>query len=316
MTPSLPTPKRGPTPSGLALPTEADVRQAATTIAPYVRRTPILRTELDGRELVFKLEHLQRTGSFKLRGAVNAMLAGPLPKQVVAVSGGNHGLAVAAAAAILGVSATVYAPETIPAVKARRIREAGAELVTFDRIATAFAEAERVAAAEPDTTYLHPFALPEVIAGQGTCAAEAVADEPAIDSIVVSVGGGGLAAGSVLGAGGRPVVTVEPQRCRCLYDARAAGHPVESAVDSVASSALGANRTEDVNFAILNTDAVTSVLVTDEELLAARDLLWSEFRLAVEPAAAVPLAAWLAGRVPGELPCIILCGANTDWTPA
>ncbi|HEV3356592.1 MAG TPA: pyridoxal-phosphate dependent enzyme [Pseudonocardiaceae bacterium] len=299
-----------------ALPTEIDVRQAATTIAPYVRRTPILRTELDGRELVFKLEHLQRTGSFKLRGAVNAMLAGPLPKHVIAVSGGNHGLAVATAAAILGVSATVYAPETIPAVKARRIREAGAELVTFDRIATAFAEAERVAAAEPDTTYLHPFALPEVIAGQGTCAAEAVADEPAIDSIVVSVGGGGLAAGSVLGGGGRPVVTVEPEGCRCLYDARAAGHPVESAVDSVASSALGANRTGDVNFAILNTDAVTSVLVTDEELLAARDLLWSEFRLAVEPAAAVPLAAWLAGRVPGELPCIILCGANTDWTPA
>ena len=299
-----------------ALPTEIDVRQAATTIAPYVRRTPVLRTELDGRELVFKLEHLQRTGSFKLRGAVNAMLAGPLPKHVVAVSGGNHGLAVATAAAILGVSATVYAPENIPAVKARRIAEAGAELVTFDRIATAFAEAERVSAAEPDTKYLHPFALPEVIAGQGTCAAEAVADEPGIDSIVVAVGGGGLAAGSVLGGGGRHVVTVEPEGCRCLYDARAAGHPVESAVDSVASSALGANRTEDTNFAILNTDAVTSVLVTDEELLAARDLLWSEFRLAVEPGAAVPFAAWLAGRVPGELPCVILCGANTDWTPA
>lgn len=299
-----------------ALPTETDVRQAATTIAPYVRRTPILRTELDGRELVFKLEHLQRTGSFKLRGAINAMLAGPLPKHVVAVSGGNHGLAVATAAAMLGVSATVYAPENIPAVKARRITEAGAELVTFDRIATAFAEAERVSAAEPDTTYLHPFALPEVIAGQGTCVAEAVADEPAIDSIAVAVGGGGLAAGAVLGGGGRHLVTVEPERCRCLYDARAAGHPVESAVDSVASSALGANRTEETNFAILNTDAVTSVLVTDEELLVARDLLWNEFRLAVEPAAAVPFAAWLAGRVPGELPCIVLCGANTEWTPA
>ena len=133
---------------------------------------------------------------------------------------------------------------------------------------------------------------------------------------MVSVGGGGLAAGAVLGSGGRQVVAVEPQGCRCLYDARVAGHPVESAVDSVASSALGANRTEDLNFAILNNDAVTSVLVTDEELLAARDLLWREFRLAVEPGAAVPFAAWLAGRVPGELPCIVLCGANTDWTPA
>ncbi|HJP78551.1 MAG TPA: pyridoxal-phosphate dependent enzyme [Pseudonocardiaceae bacterium] len=298
-----------------ALPTETDVRQAATTIAPYVRRTPILRVDHDGRELVFKLEHLQRTGSFKIRGAVNAMLSGPLPKQVVAVSGGNHGLAVATAAAILGVPATVYAPEYIPGLKARRIRAAGAELVTFERIADAFAEAERVAAAEPDTKYLHPFALPEVIAGQGTCAAEAVADEPDIDSFVVAVGGGGLAAGTVLGAGGRPVIAVEPEGCRCLYDARLAGHPVESAVDSVASSALGANRTEALNFAILDTDAVTSVLVTDEEILAARDLLWSDYRLAVEPGAAVPFAAWLAGRVPGKLPCLILCGANTDWQP-
>jgi threonine dehydratase len=298
-----------------AIPTEADVRKAATTIAPYVRRTPNLRTEYNGRELVFKLEHLQRTGSFKIRGAVNALLAGPLPKKVIAVSGGNHGLAVATAAAILGVPATIYAPEYIPAGKARRIRAAGAELVTFELIATAFAEGQRVAEADPDTRYLHPFALPEVIAGQGTCVAEAVADDPEIDSIVVSVGGGGLASGAVLGSGGRQVVAVEPDGCRCLYDARVAGHPVESAVDSVASSALGANRTEDLNLAILNTDAVTSVLVTDEELLAARDLLWSEFRLAVEPGAAVPFAAWLADRVPGELPCIVLCGANTDWTP-
>jgi threonine dehydratase len=298
-----------------SFPTETDVHKAATTIAPYVRRTPIMRAEQDGRELVFKLEHLQRTGSFKIRGAVNALLAGPLPKQVVAVSGGNHGLAVATAAAILGVPATVYAPEYIPEPKARRIREAGAELVTFDHISAAFAEAERVAAAEPDTKYLHPFALPEVIAGQGTCAAEAVADEPEIDSFVVAVGGGGLAAGTLLGAGGRPLIAVEPEGCRCLYDARLAGHPVESAVDSVASSALGANRTEELNFAILNTEKVTSALVTDEEILAARDLLWSDYRLAVEPGAAVPFAAWLAGRVPGELPCLILCGANTGWQP-
>ena len=300
----------------VAIPTEADVRTAATTIAPYVRRTPIMRTTHDGRELVFKLEHLQRTGSFKLRGAINALLSGPLPEQVIAVSGGNHGLAVATAASILGVPATIYAPGYIPDGNARRIRAAGAELVTFDRIATAFTEAQRVADAAPGTRYLHPFALPEVIAGQGTCIAEAVADEPGIDSIVVSVGGGGLASGAVLGSGGRQVVAVEPEGCRCLYDARVAGHPVESAVDSVASSALGANRTEDLNLAILDTDAVTSVLVTDEELLAARDLLWSEFRLAVEPGAAVPFAAWLAGRVPGELPCVVLCGANTDWTPA
>jgi threonine dehydratase len=300
----------------IALPTETDVRSAAARIAPYVRRTPMLRVEHDGRPLVLKLEHLQRTGSFKLRGAVNALLAGPTPMRVVTVSGGNHGLAVATAAALLGLPATVYAPANIPASKQRRIIAAGADVVRFPHIADALAEAERVATAERDIRYLHPFAAPEVIAGQGTVAAEIVADVPEVDSIVVAVGGGGLAAGTVLGSDGRRVVAVEPAPCRALHDALAAGEPVESAVDSVAASALGANRTGETNFAILNRDSVSSVLVTDEELLAARDLLWTEFRLAVEPAAGVPLAAWLAGRVPGELPCLILCGANTDWTPA
>ncbi|HEX3783060.1 MAG TPA: serine/threonine dehydratase [Pseudonocardiaceae bacterium] len=301
--------------TNLVLPTETDVRAAARRIAPYVRRTPVLRAEVDGRELVLKLEHLQRTGSFKLRGAVNALLAGPPPKRVVTVSGGNHGLAVATAAGLLGLPATVYAPANMPESKARRIVEAGADVVRFAHIAEAFAEAERVAADDPDTRYLHPFAAPEVIAGQGTVTEEIVADVPEVDSIVVAVGGGGLAAGAVLAAGGRRVVAVEPEGCRCLHDALAAGAPVESAIDSVAASALGANRTNEVNFAILNTDSVSSVLVTDAELLAARDLLWTRLRLAVEPAAGVPLAAWLAGRVPGDLACLVLCGANTDWQP-
>jgi len=299
-----------------ALPTETDVRSAAARIAPYVRRTPVLRAEVNGRDLVLKLEHLQCTGSFKLRGAVNALLTGPTPKRVLTVSGGNHGLAVATAARLLDLPATVYAPANMPESKQRRIVEAGADVVRFVTIAEAFAEAEQVAAADPDIRYLHPFAEPEVIAGQGTVAVEIVADVPEVDSIVVAVGGGGLAAGTVLGAGGRPVIAVEPERCRCLHDALAAGEPVESTVESVAASALGANRTGETNFAILNTDSVSSVLVSDEELLAARDLLWTEFRLAVEPAAGAPLAAWLAGRVPGELPCLILCGANTEWTPA
>lgn len=298
-----------------ALPTEADVRAAATRIAPYVRRTPVLRAEFDGRQFVLKLEHLQRTGSFKLRGATNALLAGPLPERVLTVSGGNHGLAVATAAGVLGLPATVYAPENIPERKARRIVDAGADLVRFALVADAFTEAARAADADPGTRYLHPFDEPDVIAGQATVTAEIVADVPEVDTIGVAVGGGGLAAGAVLGAGGRRVAAVEPELCRCFHDALAAGEPVESPVESVASSALGSNRVGDTTFALLGTDRVIPLLVTDEELLAARDLLWSEFRLAVEPAAAVPFAAWLAGRVPGELPCLILCGANTDWTP-
>ncbi|RIQ16109.1 pyridoxal-phosphate dependent enzyme, partial [Jiangella rhizosphaerae] len=105
------------------LPGPASVASAAETIAPYIRHTPLLRAEVDGRPLVLKLEHLQRSGSFKLRGALTALLRGDRPDHVVTASGGNHGLGVATAAALLGLPATVYVPETVPATKARRIEE-------------------------------------------------------------------------------------------------------------------------------------------------------------------------------------------------
>jgi len=288
----------------------SEVSLAAKRIAPYARHTPVMRVEVDGRPVVLKLEQLQLTGSFKVRGALNALLA-DRPARVVTASGGNHGLAVATAAALLGLPATVYTPESVPAAKARRIEATGAKLI---RHGATYAEAAAVASAVSDARYLPAYDHPLVIAGQGTCAAEAVADASDVDSLVAAVGGGGLAAGTVLGAGGRPVVAVEPTGCAALHAALAAGHPVDTAVDSVAASALGATRVGDLPFGILR--SATSVLVSDAEILAARDRLWEEFRLAVEPAGAVPFAAWLAGHVPGELPCLILCGANTDWTPA
>ncbi len=289
-----------------------DVAAAASRIAPYVRRTPIMRAEVDGRPVVLKLEHLQRTGSFKVRGALNALLGAPTrPERVVTASGGNHGLAVATAAALLDLPVTVYTPESVPAAKARRIEATGAKLI---RHGATYAEAAAAATAVPDALYVPAYDHPLVIAGQGTCAAEAVADAPEIDALVVAVGGGGLAAGTVLGSGGRHVVAVEPEGCQALHDALAAGRPVDSPVGGVAKSALGATQVGAVPFAILR--SVTSVLVSDREILAARDRLWEEFRLAVEPAGAVPFAAWLAGAVPGDLSCLILCGANTDWLPA
>jgi threonine dehydratase len=289
----------------------SDVAAAAERIKPYVRRTPVMRVEVDGRSAVLKLEQLQLTGSFKVRGAVNALLgADERPERVVTASGGNHGLAVATAAALLDLPATVYTPESVPEAKARRIEATGAKLI---RHGATYAEAAAVAMAVPDALYVPAYDNPLVVAGQGTCAAEAVADAPSVDTIVVAVGGGGLAAGTVLGGGGRHVVAVEPHGCQALHDALAAGKPVDSPVGSVAKSALGATRVGDVPFAILR--AATSVLVSDQQILAARDRLWEEFRLAVEPAGAVPFAAWLAGEVPGDLPCLILCGANSDWTP-
>jgi threonine dehydratase len=296
--------------------TPTDVAEAARRVAPYVRRTPVLRTEIDGRPLVLKLEHLQRTGAFKLRGAVNAMLAGDGPAHVVTASGGNHGFAVATAAGLLGRPATVFVPETVPSGKARRIESTGARMVRHGAIYS-----EAVAAALDEAAAIGGMCLPAyndpyVVAGQGTCALEVTEQASDVDTLVVPVGGGGLAAGTVLASGGRTVVTVEPDGCCCLHNALAAGGPVDSAVDSVASSALGATRVGGIPFGVLAAGSVRSVVVSDAEILAARDRLWEDFRLAVEPAAAAPFAAFIAGRIPGSLPCIVLSGANTDWMAA
>jgi threonine dehydratase len=318
------------------LPPAASVAAAAVAIAPHVRRTPVLRADVDGRPLVLKLEHLQRGGSFKLRGAVNALASGPSPREVVTASGGNHGIAVATAAALLGLPATVYVPVGAPEGKTRRIEAAGARLVRHGATYGEAAAAAVAAAQHPDVRYLAAYDDPAVVAGQGTVTAEVVADAPEVDAVVVAAGGGGLAAGAALAAGGRTVAVVEPENCCCVHRALAAGRPVDSPVDSVAASALGATRVGEVPFGVLRsagaagrlpaglrpsvadapsgarpTPGVVSVLVTDAELLDAQTRLWEEFRLAVEPAAAVPFAAWLAGRVPGDRACLVVCGANT-----
>jgi threonine dehydratase len=289
------------------LPTAADVETAATRLAPHVRRTPILRADVDRRPLVLKLEHLQRSGSFKLRGALNALLGGVLPDRVVTASGGNHGLGVATAAGALGVPAVVYVPSGVPESKAARIEATGAKLV---RHGDTYADAAAAARAEAGR-YVHAYDDPGVVAGQGTVTAEIVGECPDVDVVVLAAGGGGLAAGAALAAGDRTVVTVEPTGCRAVHAALEADTPVDVEIDSVAASALGATRIGDVPFAVLRAAGAVPLLVTDAEIVSARERLWEEFRLRVEPAAAAPFAAWLAGRVPGELPCLVVCGANS-----
>jgi threonine dehydratase len=302
-------------------PTPAAYRAAAARIAPYVRRTPVLRATADGRPVAFKLEHLQVTGVFKIRGALNALLENR-PAQVVTASGGNHGLGVATAARWLGIPATVFVPGTVPEAKARRIAAQGADIV---RVGSVYADAERAArefAARRGRYYVHAYDDPAVVAGQGTVGLEIVEDTADCDVVAVPVGGGGLLAG-VSGAvasadrrSPRRIVAVEPEGCPTLHAAVAAGEPVEVGADSVAASALGASRVGDLAFAAYQANPVTLALVSDEQILAARDRLWEEFRLAVEPAAATVFAAWLAGQVPGDSPCLVLSGANADWTPA
>jgi threonine dehydratase len=338
-------------------PSASSPRAAAERIGGYVRRTPLLRVTTDGRPIAFKLEFLQMTGSFKVRGALNALLSRRevLSSQggsgrlghVVTASGGNHGLGVAAAARWLGISATVYVPRPVPEVKARRIMAAGAEIVRFgDSYAEAEMEARHLATRD-GLYYVHAYDAPAVVEGQGTVGLEILADMPECDVIAVPVGGGGLLAGTVLAAQGlataelsaamsetgssspnmydhgdisgdmRTVVGVEPQGCPTLHAAVSAGHPVDMPPDgtSVAASALGATRAGRLAFAACQTGGVGLALVSDEQILAARGRLWEEFRLAVEPAAATVFAAWLSGQVPGDFPCLVLSGANADWTP-
>jgi threonine dehydratase len=298
-----------------------DYAAAARRIAPYVRRTPVLTARIDDRPVSLKLEHLQAAGVFKIRGALNALLARPgggrPDAPVVTASGGNHGLGVATAARWLGVPATVYVPATVPDIKAARITAAGAEVVKTGRV---YADAERAArgyAADQDLYYVHAYDDPAVVAGQGTLAAEIVADLPDCDVVAVPVGGGGLLAGvsGGLAAIGRStlVVGVEPEGCPTLHAAVEAGEPVDVGADSVAASALGAARIGDLAFRAYQANQVGLALVSDKEIIAARDRLWEEFRLAVEPAAATVFAAWLSGQVPGDCPCLVLSGANAAW---
>jgi threonine dehydratase len=305
------------------VPTPDDYRAAAARIAPYVRRTPVLRAAVGGRPVSLKLEHLQVGGVFKIRGALNALLArGDDSAGVVTASGGNHGLGVATAARWLGIPATVFVPATVPEAKARRIAAQGPDIV---KTGSVYADAERAArefAARHGRYYLHAYDDPAVVAGQGSVGLEIVEDIADCDVVAVPVGGGGLLAGvsgavasSGLGAPCR-TVAVEPEGCPTLHAAVAAGERVEVGADSVAASALGASRIGSLGFAAYRANPVTLALVSDEQILTARDRLWEEFRLAVEPAAATVFAAWLSGQVPGDNPCLVLSGANADWTPA
>ena len=300
--------------------TSEDFRAAAKRIAPYVRQTPVLRAVVDDRPVAFKLEHLQVAGVFKIRGALNALLTagakdGGLDR-VITASGGNHGLGVATAARWLGVPATVFVPGTVPEVKARRVAAQGADVV---RVGSKYADAERAArelAQETGSYYVHAYDDPAVVAGQGTLGLEVLADLPECDAIALPVGGGGLLAGVTGAVAPLRVVGVEPEGCPTLHAAVKAGEPVEVGADSVAASALGASVIGTLALTACQEHGVALAMVRDQETIAARDRLWEEFRLAVEPAAATVFAAWLTGQVPGEHPCLVLSGGNADWTPA
>jgi threonine dehydratase len=304
--------------------TRDDVDAAARRIAGHVRRTPVLPPD-DGQAPVwFKCEWLQHTGSFKARGAFNRVLAAQQAGEldpavgVVAASGGNAGLAVAYAAAHVGVPAEIWVPTNAPPVKVARLRDLGATVVAHG---VEYAEAYLGAITRADETgavYCHAYDHVNMAAGAGTIGLELLEQVPGgFDTVIVAVGGGGLIAGvaTSLEPVGVRVVGAEPGTAATLHTALAAGGPVDVPVSGIAADSLGARRAGEIAYAVATRTGVVSVLVDDADIIAARRDLWQRHHIVVEHGAAAAWAALAAGAYrpePDERIVVVLCGANTN----
>jgi threonine dehydratase len=304
--------------------TRADVEAARRRVGRRVRRTPLLAVDAAyGGTGWFKLEYLQHTGSFKARGAFNRILGasedGSLDPNVgvVVASGGNAGLANAFAARALGVPATVFVPENAPTLKVDKLRTYGAEVVQRGSEYAAAHAAAIEHARVTGAVYCHAYDQPAIAAGAGTVGLEILEDLAGeVDTIVVAVGGGGLMAGVAAATeGSADVVGVEPMTIPTLHTALAEGGPTDVSVTGIAADSLGARRVGDIAYEVATRTGVESVLVSDDDIVRARRLLWEDHRIVVEHGAAAALAALTGGAyqpAAGERFVVVLCGANTD----
>lgn len=265
-----------------------------------------------------KLEHLQVGGSFKARGMYNRLLAQTVPASgVIIASGGNAGIATAAAARALGVRCEVFVPTVSPAAKQAKLRELGAQVVVTGAV---YAEAYQACLARQQQTgalLTHAYDQPEVVAGAGTLAQELETQAGGCpDSVLVSVGGGGLIGGIAAWFEDRArVVALEPELAPTLYRAREAGQPVDVQVSGIAADSLGARRIGDIAWLVTQRHVPDARVLPDEAIRYAQRWLWKEMKLLVEPAAALGLAALQTGVYvpqPQERVALILCGANVD----
>jgi threonine dehydratase len=308
-----------------ALPTYADVRAAADRLHGHARRTPVLTSRrLDdevGARLFFKCENFQRTGSFKFRGAFNALSRFTDEQRragVVAYSSGNHAQAVALAARLLGIAAAIVMPHDAPAGKVAATIGYGAELVRYDRYAQDRAEIGRALAAERGRTLVPPYDHPDIIAGQGTAVAELCADVGGLDALVVCLGGGGLLAGSALSARELApacrIVGVEPEAGNDGQRSLRTGSIVH--IDTPATIADGAQTPAlgELTFPIIRREVEDIHTVTDAELVAAMRVFASTLKIVVEPTGCLAFAAVrrLAAELAGQRVGVLVTGGNVD----
>lgn len=303
-----------------------DVRSAAGRIAPHVHRTPIVNSatlsRLTGVNLGLKAENLQRTGAFKARGALNAILR-LTPEQrergVITLSAGNHGQGLAYAAQLAGVRCVVFMPEHAVPTKVAAVKGYGAEAYFAPSMETVLSYMEEFRDAH-GLHYVHPFGDPDIIAGQGTVGIEIVEDCPDVETIVVCVGGGGLLAGIAVAAKSlNPhirVIGVEPEGAPVVTRSLTAGYPVTIEKITTIADGLSAPFAAPTSQRLIERYVDDVVLVTDEEILHAFRLILERTKLLVEPAGAAATAALLAGKVAAPISSraiATLSGGNVDF---
>jgi threonine dehydratase len=299
----------------------AQIARCEALIRPWIRRTPVMEIDtadigLKPGKLWLKLELFQYTGSFKARGAFANLLTRRVPAAgVVAASGGNHGAAVAYAAMRLNIPAKIFVPGISSPAKVQRIREYGADLIVEgDRYADALAASEawaRQSGAMP----VHAFDQDETMSGQGTIGLELDTQIPGFDTLLASVGGGGLIGGLAAWYAGRiKVVGVEPFAAPTLTRALQAGHPVDAEAGGLAADSLAPKRIGERVFPIARNYVHETVLVSDEAIAQAQRMLWQALRIVAEPGGAAAFSAVMSGAwrpQDGERVCIVISGGNT-----
>jgi threonine dehydratase len=298
-------------------------RIAATEklIRPHIRRAPVIEVDaadfgLGASSICLKLELMQHSGSFKVRGAfANLLMRKVPPVGVIAASGGNHGVAVAFAAMRLGVKAAIFVPKVTSSAKLDRIRAYGGELVVTGEVYADALAASEARVAETGGLAVHAYDQRETLLGQGSVGLEFEADRPEIDTLLVATGGGGLIGGIAAWYTGRiQVISVEPELAPTLHDALKAGHPIDAPAGGMAADSLAPRRVGSLMFPIAQHHVAQAVLVEDEAIRDAQRRLWDVLRIASEPGGAAALAALLSGRyrpAKDERVAVLLCGANT-----
>jgi threonine dehydratase len=288
-----------------------DIEAAAQRLraqSGFVLETPLWKLPagvfgVAGAQVWLKLEQLQVGGSFKARGMMNRLLANTIPASgVIVASGGNAGIATAAAAKALGVKCEVFVPTISSAAK---------QAAYHDAVQACLARQQQTGA-----LLTHAYDQSEVVAGAGTLAREIEQQGGVPDSVLVSVGGGGLIGGIAAWFEQRSqVVALEPELAPTLFRARAAGEPVDVEVSGIAADSLGAKRIGAIAWALTQRHVRSSLLLPDAAIRHAQLTLWQQMKLAVEPAAALGLAALQSGAyrpAAGETVCLVICGANLD----